>query len=87
MICFPKKNSCLLLPDELKKKWKADPIQNPEIVSNLKENRTLHDVIDYTGHTSAFQQKLEQWENCESLYILILDQSYDSCCIYTLQAT
>ncbi len=46
----------------------ADSIQNPEFVDNLKENCTLHDDIDYTGYTSVFMKKLEQWENSESLY-------------------
>ena len=53
---------------ELKKKVKADPKQNPEIQSNLKENRTLHDDVNFTGHTSEFKEKLAQWENCEGLY-------------------
>ncbi len=51
---------------ELGKKAKADERQNPEIVSNLKQNRTLHDDKDYSGHTEVVQHRREQWENTHS---------------------
>ncbi len=45
----------------MKKLPKANPIQNPEIVYNLKEERSLHDEIDYTGGITA-EERRELWE-------------------------
>ena len=45
---------------------KADGKQNPEAVSNIKQNRTLGDEKEHTDHTEIVHWRQVQWENTHS---------------------